>query len=67
MNDDKSSMQKLEMPLEGGGNCFIEQRNSQAAGNKCKKWIDILTSPALDPAFYCCWCGEDDDIVLDSV
>jgi hypothetical protein len=51
MNDDKSSMQKLEMPLEGGGNCFIEQRNSQAAGNKCKKWIDNLTSPALDPAF----------------
>jgi hypothetical protein len=27
MNNDKSSMQKLEMPLERGGNCFTEQGN----------------------------------------
>ena len=48
MNNDKSSMQKLEMSLEGGGNCFIEQGNQQAAGNKCKN--GMTTSPHLPQA-----------------
>jgi hypothetical protein len=34
MNYDKSSTQKLEMSLEGVGNCFIEQGNQQKVVNQ---------------------------------